>query len=74
VTATNDADRTKTQTVTADGRGVGLLDGKSLGLGAVTVTAALGNLSSSPGRFTFFPSECAGSLVEPRDLRLQLRP
>ena len=25
------------------------------------------------GRFTFTPAECAGSVVEPRDLRLQLQ-
>jgi hypothetical protein len=72
VTAVNDGDPSKKVTGVADARGVYLVDGKTLGTGPVTVTATLNGINTNPGRFTFTPSECSGSVVEPRDLRLQL--
>jgi hypothetical protein len=72
VTAVNDADASKKVTGMTDANGVYRVDGKNLGLGAVTVTATFMNINTNPGRFTFSPSECAGSVAEPRDLRLQL--
>ncbi|MBE2250958.1 MAG: hypothetical protein IAE78_15580 [Myxococcus sp.] len=73
VTAINDTDMSKKSTGKTDARGIALVDGKVVGDGPVTVTATLNGLSTRPGRFTFTPSECAGSIVEPRDLRLQLQ-
>jgi hypothetical protein len=72
VTATNDTDASKKATGVTDSRGIFLLDGKELGTGPVTVTATFNGVSTNTGRFTFTPSECSGSIVEPRDLRLQL--
>jgi hypothetical protein len=73
VTAINDAAMSKKAVVKTDNRGIALIDGKLVGDGAVTVTATFNGLTSNRGRFTFAPSECAGSIVEPRDLRLQLQ-
>ncbi|MCU0696487.1 MAG: carboxypeptidase-like regulatory domain-containing protein [Myxococcaceae bacterium] len=72
VTATNDTDASKKVTGQTDGRGIFLVDGKDLGSGAVSVVATFNGSSTNTGRFTFTPSECAGSVVEPPDLRLQL--
>jgi hypothetical protein len=73
VTAINDTTMSKKSTGKTDSRGIALVDGKVVGDGPVTVTATFNGLTSSRGRFTFTPSECAGSIVEPRDLRLQLQ-
>jgi hypothetical protein len=73
VTAVNEADLSKKMTGTTDGRGIFRVDGKVVGDGAVRVTATLNGLNTNVGRFTFTPSECLGSAVEPRDLRLQLQ-
>lgn len=73
VTATNDANLSLKATGKTDARGIYLVDGKVVGTGPVTVRASFNGLNTNTGRFTFTPSECAGSLVEPRDLRLQLQ-
>ncbi|MBL8917694.1 MAG: carboxypeptidase regulatory-like domain-containing protein [Myxococcaceae bacterium] len=73
VTATNDTNLSLKVTGKTDSRGIFLVDGKLVGTGPVTVRASFNGLNTNPGRFTFTPSECAGSLVEPRDLRLQLQ-
>ncbi len=73
VTAINDADLSLKVTGKTDAQGVYRVDGSKLGLGAVTVKATFNGLNTNVGRFTFAPSECAGSIVEPRDLRLQLQ-
>lgn len=73
VTAINDTTMSKKSTGKTDSRGIALIDGKVVGDGPVTVTATFNGLTSNRGRFTFTPSECAGSVVEPRDLRLQLQ-
>jgi hypothetical protein len=73
VTAINDANMSLKDSGKVDGRGIFRVDGAKVGTGPVTVRATLNGLSTNPGRFTFTPSECAGSLVEPRDLRLQLQ-
>ena len=73
VTAINDGNLSLKSTGKSDARGIFLVDGKIVGVGAVSVTATFNGLTSNRGRFTFTPSECAGSIVEPRDLRLQLQ-
>lgn len=73
VTAVNDANMSLKVAGKTDGRGIYLVDGSQLGGGPVTVTATFNGLRTNTGRFTFTPSECAGSIVEPRDLRLQLQ-
>lgn len=73
VTAVNDADLSLKATGKTDARGIFLVDGKVVGVGAVSVTATYNGLTTNVGRFTFTPSECAGSVVSPRDLRLQLQ-
>lgn len=73
VTATNDANQSLKVTGKTDSRGIFLVDGAVVGTGPVTVRASYNGLSTNTGRFTFTPSECAGSVVEPRDLRLQLQ-
>jgi plastocyanin domain-containing protein len=73
VTAVNEADLSKKVTGTTDARGIFRVDGKVVGDGAVRVTGKLNGLNTNVGRFTFTPSECLGSTVEPRDLRLQLQ-
>lgn len=73
VTAVNDGNLSLKSTGKTDARGVFLVDGKVVGVGAVSVTATFNGLTSNVGRFTFTPSECAGSVVTPRDLRLQLQ-
>ncbi|MDP3231816.1 MAG: hypothetical protein Q8S33_03080 [Myxococcales bacterium] len=73
VTAINDTTMSKKSTGKTDNRGIALIDGKVVGDGPVTVTATFNGLTSNSGRFTFTPSECSGSIVEPRDLRLQLQ-
>lgn len=72
VTAINDTDLSLKVAGKTDARGIFLVDGTKVGAGAVTVNATFNTLRTNTGRFTFTPSECAGSLVEPRDLRLQL--
>ncbi len=73
VTAINDGNLSLKSTGKSDARGIFLVDGKIVGVGAVSVTATFNGLTSNVGRFTFTPAECAGSVVEPRDLRLQLQ-
>lgn len=73
VTAINDSAPAKKFTAKTDSRGIALIDGEAVADGAVSVTATFNGLTSNTGRFTFTPSECAGSVVEPRDLRLQLQ-
>lgn len=73
VTAINDGNLSLKSTGKTDSRGIFLVDGKVVGVGAVSVTATFNGLTSNVGRFTFTPADCAGSVVEPRDLRLQLQ-
>lgn len=73
VTAINDTTMSKKSTGKTDNRGITLVDGKVVGDGPVTVIATFNGLTSNRGRFTFTPSDCSGSIVEPRDLRLQLQ-
>jgi hypothetical protein len=73
VTAVNDGAPSQKSAGTTDSRGIFLVDGKLVGTGTVTVKATFNGLTSNTGRFTFTPSECAGSIVEPRDLLLQLQ-
>lgn len=73
VTAINEADMSLKDSGKTDARGIFRVDGSKVGSGAVTVKATFNGLTTNTGRFTFTPSECAGSVVEPRDLRLQLQ-
>lgn len=73
VTAVNDGDQSLKVTGKTDAQGVFLVDGAKVGVGNVTVSGSFNGLNTDIGRFTFAPSECAGSVVTPRDLRLQLQ-